>query len=318
VSGALIPVDTADGWTLSMEEHAPATVGGSAFGGTAAARAALLVSHGMMVNRRSLDRPPGRGLVSFLRRRGFHVYALDLRGHGASGPRAAEGGRWSYDDIVQRDLPAAMRAVARRHPELPRAFLGHSLSAHAGGATLGLQPDLPVDAAVLISPVVWIRRHEPSAAWWLSKRLLLAAWYGLSRPAGRTPARRLGIGSEDEPLPYVRQFGDWARHDRWTSADGVDYLAALGRVAVPVLVLGARGDRWISRTPSVRRFAEAMERAPVEMVELGRRELPELRHEPGHMTLVTDPRSRPAWERIADWLERTLPAARRGSRRADG
>ena len=304
MTSPLIPVDTPDGWTLHMEEHPPAAAAGPGV----AARGAVLVSHGMMVNRKTMDRPPGRGLVSFLCRRGFHVYALDLRGHGASGPRAAEGGVWSYDDVVQRDLPAALRAVARRHPELPRALVGHSLSAHGGGVALGLDPDLPVDAAVLISPVVWIRRHEPSAARWWVKRLVLAAWYGLARAVGRMPARRLGIGTEDEAVPYVRQFRDWAASGRWTSQDGaVDYLAALARVRVPVLVLNARGDRWVSRTPCVECFAAAMERAPVELREIGRRDLPELRREPGHMTLVTDPRSRPAWELTAAWLDRTLP-----------
>jgi len=325
VPGPLIPVDTADGWTLHLEEHPPATVGGT----PAAARGALLVSHGMMVNRCSLDRPPGRGLLSFLRRRGFHVYALDLRGHGASGPKAAHGGRWTYDDIVQRDLPAAIRAVARRHPDLPLGYVGHSLSAHGGAVTLGLEPSLPVDAAVLISPVLWIRSHEPSTLWWLYKRLMLEGWWALTRLVGHTPARRLGIGSEDEAPGYVRQFPRWAREDRWVgedldpgagSAEGhggeLDYLAALARVRAPVLVVNARGDRWICRRPSVARFARAMSGADVELRELGRAELPELRREPGHMTLVTDRRSRPAWEAMADWLEGALEAAAPGAARA--
>ena len=319
MSGPLIPVDTADGWTLHLEEHPPAAVGGT----PATARGALLVSHGMMVNRRSLDRPPGRGLVSFLRRRGFHVYSLDLRGHGASGPKAAHGGNWTYDHIVQRDLPAAVRAVARRHPELPLGYLGHSLSAHGGAVTLGLEPDLPVDAAVLVSPVLWIPSHEPSTLWWLYKRLMLEGWWALTRLVGHTPARRLGIGSEDEAPGYVRQFPRWARDDAWLgenlAEDGggkLDYLAALGRVRGPVLVMNARGDRWICRTPSVERFAAAMQGADVELRELGRAELPELPREPGHMTLVTDHRSRPAWEAMADWLNGVMEAADPGATRA--
>ncbi len=331
MTGPLIPVDTADGWTLHLEEHPAAAVGGT----PAAARGALLFSHGMMVNRRSLDRPPGRGMLSFFRRRGFHVYALDLRGHGASGPKAAHGGDWTYDDIVQRDLPAAIRAVRRRHPDLPLGFIGHSLSAHGGAVALGLEPDLPVDAAILVSPVLWIRSHEPSTPWWLYKRLMLEGWWALTRLVGHTPARRLGIGSEDEAPGYVHQFPRWARDDRWLGEDlgagaagagggagvGVsggrlDYLAALARVRGPVLVVNARGDRWICRTPSVARFARAMAGAEVELRELGRAELPELPREPGHMTLVTDRRSRPAWEAMADWLEGVLEAAGPGVTRA--
>lgn len=299
---------TRDGWTLHLEEHPPRSPGGSA-----RARAALVLSPGMMLGRRAMDRPSGRGLASHLAGRGHHVYTLDLRGHGASGPKAGEGADWTYDDLVLHDIPAAVGAVARRHPDLPLAWVGHSLSAHAGAATLGLRRDLPLDAAVLISPVVWMRRHEPSAAWWLYKRLVLALWHGLTRAVGHTPARRLGIGTDDEAAGYVAQFPRWARQDRWRSREDLpggplDYLEGLGRVELPVLVMNARGDRWISRTPCVRRFAAEMVRARLTFLELGRRELGG-DTEPGHMALLTDPRSRPAWERIADWLDRVLPRA---------
>ena len=302
--GRVIDVPTADGWTIHLEERPPQRT---------PARAAVVLAPGMMVDRRCLDRPPGGGMASFFAAAGHHVYTLDLRGHGASRPSAGEGGDWTYDEIVAHDVPAAVEEVARRHPRLPLAWIGHSLSAHAGAAALGQRPDLPVDAAVLVGPVVWIRPHEPSLAWWLYKRALLALWSGVTRLAGRTPARRLGIGSDDEAPGYVAQFGTWARSGRWRGAPGgatggADYLAGLARIEVPVLVVNARGDAWICRTPAVRRFAAALERAPVTFLELGRDELG-TRREPRHMALVTDPACRRGWERIVEWLDRTLPPA---------
>ena len=277
-----------------------------------------------MLSGRSLDRPRGRGMASFFAGRGHPVYLLDLRGHGASRPAAAEGGDWSYDEIVAFDVPAAVEAVAALHPGRRLVWIGHSLSAHAGAAAFGQRPELPLAAAVLISPVVWMRCHEPSALTWLTKRLTLALWWGLTAAVGRMPARRLRIGSDDESPGYVRQFVDWARTDAWTSrADfaglpsppgpphpsrgQVDYLAGLARVRWPILVVNARGDRWISRTACVRRFAAAFTAAPVDFWELGREELGlsrrEMPLEPGHMALVKDPRSAPAWERIAGWID---------------
>lgn len=300
--GRQIAVRTADGWTIHLEWRSPE-------GRTA--RAALVLAPGMMVDRRCLDRPPGRGIASFFAAAGFHVYTVDLRGHGASGPRVGEGGDWTYDEIVAYDVPAAIGEVARRHPGLPRAWVGHSLSAHAGAAALGLRPDLPVDAAVLVSPVVWIRAHEPSLPWWLYKRAMLGIWHGVTRLAGRTPARRLGIGSDDEAPGYVAQFGEWARSGRWRGREGgatggADYLDGLAQIELPVLVVNARGDRWICRAPSVRRFAAAIDRAPLTFLELGRAELG-TRREPRHMALVTDPACRRGWELVAGWLDRTLP-----------
>lgn len=268
----------------------------------------LLLAPGMMLSGRSFDRPRGRGMASALAARGHPVYLVDLRGHGASGPAAGEGGDWTYDQIVAFDVPAAVEAVAARHPGRRLVWVGHSLSAHAGAAAFGQRPDLPLAAAVLISPVVWMRRHEPSAAAWLVKRATLALWWRLTRAVGHTPARRLRVGSDDEAPGYVRQFLDWARADAWTSGEGgVDYLAGLSRVRFPILVVNARGDRFVSRTACVRCFAAAFTAAPVTFWELGRRELGLPRRkmplEPGHMALVKDPRSAPAWERIAEWID---------------
>ncbi|HUO86277.1 MAG TPA: alpha/beta fold hydrolase [Thermoanaerobaculia bacterium] len=273
----------------------------------------MILSPGMMLSGRSLDRPRGRGMASWFAARGHAVYLVDLRGHGASRPAAAEGGDWTYDEIVGFDVPAAIEAVAARHPGRRLVWIGHSLSAHAGAAAFGQRPDLPLAGAVLVSPVVWIRRHEPSAPAWLAKRLTLEAWWGLTRGVGHMPARRLRIGSDDEPAGYVRQFVDWARDDAWASrprppgpphpwSGRVDYLAGLARIRFPLLVVNARGDRWISRTACVRCFAAACQAAPVTFWELGRRELG-TRREPGHMTLVKDPRAQGAWERIARWID---------------
>lgn len=278
----------------------------------------LLLAPGMMLSGRSLDRPRGRGMATALAARGHLVYLLDLRGHGASRPAAAEGADWTYDEIVAFDVPAAVEAVAARHPGRRLVWIGHSLSAHAGAAAFGQRPDLGLAAAVLISPVVWIRRHEPSPAAWLAKRANLSLWWWLTRAVGHTPARRLRIGSDDEAPGYVRQFVEWARADAWTSrpeppgpphpwTGRVDYLAGLARVRFPVLVVNARGDRWISRTACVRCFADAFTGAPVEFWELGREELGLSRRqmplEPGHMALVKDARSAAAWDRIADWID---------------
>ncbi len=126
--------------------------------------AAMLLSAGMMLDGRAMDRPPGRGLASFFQARGFAVYALDLRGHGESGPHASRRVDWSFDDLVTADIPAAAGAVKQLHPELPLVWLGHSLSAHAGAVALGLRPDLPIDLLVLLCPGPWVRAFREWAA----------------------------------------------------------------------------------------------------------------------------------------------------------
>lgn len=284
-SKPLIEVPTEDGWTLHLEAHLP----------PAEPRGAMLLGPGMMLDRRAMDRPTGQGLATFFRDRDFAAYTLDLRGKGAGGPKAGSGGRWTYDDLVLHDLPTALTALADLHPHLPRVLLGHSLSAHVGAATVGIHPELPVDALVLLAPVVWIRRHEPSRVQWILKRAILSLWHGVTRTVGHFPARRLGIGTEDEPPGYVSQFPAWARQNRWAHRSGEpDYLEALARVRQPTLVVAGGADR-IARPAAVERFARALGGDTVAF-----RTAPGA----GHMDLIDGRASRDLWRELADWIDR--------------
>jgi len=282
-----------DGWALHLEVFSP-PVGVEPLG-------AVLAIPAMMVDRRSLERPRGRGLASHLAARGFAVHTLDLRGHGLSAPTAEQGGDWSYDDLVGRDIPAAIREVRRRHPALPLTLLGHSLGGHGAAAALGALGAGPVDALVTLGANVWTRALEPDPWIWARKRAVIAAMAGITRATGYLPTRRLGLGSDDEARRYVLDLARFVRGE-WTSADGRhDYLAGLARLTCPVLALTASGDRLACRAPSARAFAARMTSAEVRFVEVGRAAWGGAR-EPDHMSLGVDPMCRPIWDTIADWL----------------
>jgi predicted alpha/beta hydrolase len=303
---------TADGWSLHLASYPPPcpppAPGAVEAGPASGARAAILLAPGMMLDGRAMDRPPGRGLASFFRRRGYLVYSLDLRGHGESRPRAARCVDWSFDDLVTVDIPLAISAVKARHPDLPLVWLGHSLSAHAGAVAVGQRPELPADLLVLLCPGAWIRELEPSWLLWQGKRATLWLWNGVTAVCGRFPAARLGIGTNDESRGYVRQHREWAAAGRWQSRDGsADYLAGLARIRQPALVVAAAGD-WLCRPASVRLLAAAIAPAPSGMVELWEvtgRDLSRRRH-PGHMDVLTAPPAERLWERIDDWISRHL------------
>ncbi|MEZ4237677.1 MAG: hypothetical protein R3F59_16325 [Myxococcota bacterium] len=141
--GALIRVDTADGWSLGVQVHEP----------PGPARGLAIVLHAMMADARSMDRA-GRGLASVLAERGLRVWRADLRGHGHSGPWPDEGGRWTYDDLVRRDLPRsspAARGGGRRWRVGPFAR-----RPRRRGPTRGVALD-----ASLLGANVWLPSHEP-------------------------------------------------------------------------------------------------------------------------------------------------------------
>jgi len=292
-------VETGDGWLLDVL-HIPAA---------GEVRGAILVGHAMMVDRRSLDRPAGAGMLSFLASKGWHVYAPDLRGRGASGPTVREGGNWSYDALVRFDLPACLAAVRARCSDVPVVVLGHSLCGHvsiasAGTGCYGRQPD----AHVLLSANMWAPSLEESPWMRLRKDLACRLLALVSRVFGRFPARLFRVGPVDEAGSYISDLVRFWREDRWVSADGsLDYMTAMSEVKGPVLALIGQGDRFLAHPVGAQRWSERIGTGDVDFRVLSCGDLG-LEFDPDHMALATDLRSRPIWQEIDRWLSDRIAA----------
>lgn len=268
-----VSIRAADGWLLRGERRpGPGPV--------------VVCGHAMMVDRRTLDRPRGEGLVSALAAAGLDVIAMDARGHGESGPSADEGGRWRYDDVVRRDVPAMVQLGREVAEGRPVYVLGHSLVGHAAVIAAGLGE--PPDGVVALAPNLWAPSLEPRrwARW--AKAATLRVWHAVTRARGYWDAPGLGQGTDAEAEPYVGQFVEMWRDDR------LGYEAALARARIPVLAWSSRGDRLLAHPDAVARFL-ALSAADVE-----HRVVDDL----SHMGLVTRPEARPIWEASAAWMLR--------------
>lgn len=287
----VLRVPTDDGWSLAVE-HLPAR---------GEPRGVCVCGHAMFCNRRTLDRPAGEGLGSVLASLGLHTYLVDFRGHGESGPAASRTVDFTYDDVILSDIPAVVRAVHERHPTLPLALVGHSLGGHGGVAAVAADRSLPVDALVSLAGNVWIPSLEPDALMWAGKRATSEAWWATTEVAGVFPARRLGVGTDDEARSYVRQLVLNARRDRWASIDlRHDYLREMAHLRVPILSVVGAADTWMCTPLCARLWLAHAIRAPVTYRVIS---------DPDgidHMRLVIDPRMRDAWADIAEWVLRTF------------
>ena len=280
-------ISTKDRWQLTADLLTPESP-----------RGVVIAGHAMMVNRKTLDRPKGAGLATHLAKEGFAVLVPDLRGHGDSGPRASEGGQWSYDDIIEQDAPALVDFVRQRFPGKGLCLLGHSLFGHASAA-YAASAAAPPEALVLLASNVWLPRFESSYARWMLKRATLETLLPISRRLGYCPAKKVGFGSEDEALAYFEQFLVWARGERWVSNAGDDYLLRLPRFQGQTLAVVGAADTLNCRPECARRFAQNLGGA-LDFRVVGRQS--GLSFDPGHMELVTDQRSEPLWREIAEWL----------------
>ncbi|MCC6525172.1 MAG: alpha/beta hydrolase [Polyangiaceae bacterium] len=287
-----------DGWRLDLLELAPP-------GGTRAHAVAVL-GHAMMVDRRTLFAPDRPSLAATLARTGVHTLVADLRGHGSSGPRADEGGRFDYDALVA-DTGCLVACARARAPGLPLFLVGNSLFGHTSLAWLGAHPDAPVAGVVGFGVCIWNGRFTASTARYWAKRALIAASAPVVRRLGRLPARRLGLGTVDEPAGYWQSTVTWLAEERWGAGvagrGGRDYAAGLARVRCPVLSVVSDGDRFLAHPDDAALFAAALPRH--ELLRLGRHaRAPALRGlRPGHVAMVASPRSEPLWRHVAGWIE---------------
>jgi alpha-beta hydrolase superfamily lysophospholipase len=219
------------------------------------ARGAVVCLHAMMTDGRYFGARRPDGFVAALAARGLDVYVAEFRGHGRSQPpHAGKDGDWSFDDLVELDLPAIVAAVP------PGAVvLGHSLGGLVACAALGTARIPPPRGLVLVTTSVWLGETR-------QRRALMAAYRGVAQLAGKAPIRAFGLGSADESRTYVEQLTGWCRSGRWTSLRGLDYLAALSAIDVPAVAI-AGGRDWMCRPADADRIAARISTcAPLEVI----------------------------------------------------
>ena len=242
--------------------------------------ARVLCLHAMMTDGRYFGARRDNG---FARALGADVYVAEFRGHGRSQPPSAGEDDWSFDDLVERDLPALVAEIK------PDAIIGHSLGGLVTLAALGTGTIAPPRALVLASTSVWLGGG-------LERRAIMAAYRGVTALFGKAPIRALRAGHADESKGYVAQLTGWQRTGRWLSLKGVDYLAALETVTVPTLAITGAGD-WMCKPDDAAAIARRV-KAPLRIV--GRAHGDAL--DPDHFQLFTRPELTGVREEVARFV----------------
>ena len=279
---------TADGVTLRLDRVRA----------EGARRGVVVCLHAMMTDGRYFGARRAGSFARALAEAGLDVLVPDFRGHGRSVPPRAGPDDWSFDDLVELDLPAIVAAAARESGCAPEelVLLGHSLGGLVATAALGTGRIPPPRGLVLPATAVWFLGRGG----FLHRRALMTLYRRVTAALGRAPIRAVRAGTADEPRTFVAQLTGWTRAGRWTSLRGVDYLAALGAIATPVLPIV--GDRdWMCTPHDAITFAARIPTAaPTRIV--GRWYGDAI--DPDHFELFTSAGLRPMWEELVGRLER--------------
>jgi len=276
----IVRAETSDGWRLALGMRLPR--GGERL-------PPVLLVHGLSANRWMLDAGVETfSLAAYLARSGFRTFALDLRGHGDSRDAPGRLGGWSFDDYVEKDVPAALDAVRRVTGDDRVLWVGHSLGAVTGLVSCQRYPERVSGIVALAGPMSFdvdglVARY---LGWGflvdgrynrvLSK--MIAPLAGVIHPVAAELAvngrnvdrpvyqRILSNSIENVPGQVFLQMADWVRNDACRSVDGkVDYRAGLASCRQPALFVSAVKDHLAP--PSAVRVSYDLWGGPKELAE---------------------------------------------------
>jgi predicted alpha/beta hydrolase len=256
-------------------------------------RAVVVCLHAMMTGGRYFGAAREDGFAAALAAAGCDVLVADFRGHGRSVPPRAGTADWSFDDLVELDLPAIVAAAAEASgcPPGELVLLGHSLGGLVATAALGTGRIPPPRLLVLPATAVWLLGERGA----LRRRLLMGLYRGVTELFGKAPIRGLRVGTADEARTYVRQLTGWSRAGRWTSLRGIDYLAAARTITARALPFTGAGD-WMCTPDDALGFARHLPNAAALRI-VGRASGDAV--DPDHFGLFTRRELRPFWDELA-------------------
>jgi lysophospholipase len=213
-------------------------------------------------------------------RGGWNVASFDWRGQGKSKGDIVAGHLSSFD-ILLDDFAALIEDWIVATPP-PHVILGHSMGGHMLLRLL-IERRPPISAAVLVAPMIAVN-SAPMRPWQASLVASAAALLGFGRrPLWRAPLARAPAGSKRQKV-LTRCIDRYEDEKYWWEQDG-DFAPAaptfgwlragirsarkftkrnLGKVDLPVLLIGAERDRLVS-AEAIRSAAAALPRAELQM-----------------------------------------------------
>jgi len=219
----------------------------------------VLLIHGVMANGRIFYSDKGKGLAHYLADAGYDVFVADLRGRGGSRPKIDGAATHGQTEIICQDLPALHAAIRQLKGKMAQHWMAHSWGGVHISSCLLRYPQLSAQLASLVyfgskrSIAVhnWRKWLEVDLMWNIVARWLIR-WYGY------LPARRIGLGADDETEKSHRQSKFWAKRLPWVdSDDGFDYAAAArAQILPPTLYFAASNDPCRGHPDDVRRFRD--------------------------------------------------------------
>lgn len=265
-----------DGAQLTYRRYAPA--------GGLPSRGSVVLVHGSSANSQSMH-----PLAQSLAQAGFTVYALDMRGHGASGPR----GDIAYIGQLDDDLEDFVSAV---QPAGPKTLVGFSSGGGFALRVAGGARQAMFDNYLFMAPYTSRRAptSRPDAGGWVS--------VGVPRVIALTLLNRIGITAFNHlpvlafainDAPRAELTGSYSYALATNFQPDEDYQRNIRGIHKPAAVLAGQDDEVFVAAKFAQVFADA-----------GRPDIPvTLVPDTGHIKLTLSPAARAAAVQAVERLD---------------
>lgn len=254
----------------------------------------LVFNSGMFSNRRFWLSDKGIGIAAWLSSYGFDCWMFERRGLGASA--GSDPAQQHLFNAFQLDLPAVQQFLTARG--VTSAFyVGHSF----GGVLNGLSLAKGYMQAEQVAGLINI-----SSQLTVGKRLLnkpySAIVYGVTGLLRHFPARRLGMGPENESVEAMR---DCCRLVAWAKKEqGRDFWQGFENITCPVLGIGSEGDS-VDPAEGCQQFVAAMGSQDNTFIRLGKKH--GHRQDYDHVSLVVSKDAQQeVWPMLLTWLQQRV------------
>lgn len=212
----------------------------------------VLMLHGTIENGTIFYTESGKGLACYLARQGFDVYVADFRGKGKSIPAIKDEQDHGQHELINRDIPALMNAVAKQTQQKIHVIC-HSWGGVLFASCLARYPQMIEQVASNIcfgtKRTVFVKSlRKLYTVDFLWNRIAPK----IAKRRGFVDAKRLKFGADSETLQFLKQCIAWVNPSQWQDpVDGFSYQAKAGEISWPATwhltgvkdkILGHRSD----------------------------------------------------------------------------
>jgi pimeloyl-ACP methyl ester carboxylesterase len=216
----------------------------------------VLLIHGSMEDSRIYHSASGKGFAPFLAHAGFDVFIPDLPGMGKSTPAASRSFDHSQQQFIDSDINDYLEHLRTFYPAEKIRFGGHSW-----GGVLALAWYAKFGSTDTIGPMVFFGTKRKLATQSLRRLFMVdVMWTGVGKLStslfGYFPAKKLKMGSENEPASFYHETSKWVHGNEWHDLESGEDLAERlqGKTLPPLLFFAGKNDKVLGNPQDVKRL----------------------------------------------------------------